>query len=346
MPDSPPQRRPSDQVDELREQLLRELERLEKRENGEEPELFRAYLQHAQVLAWRAVAEGRMSAPRAILDALRAAEPFVYRRLPGLPDLAASAALEVHFTLRSLQLAVEALEERQVEERLADERSETEREILHVLFEHRGKYLRRGAIHKRLELSNPPTAPRVGQILAELHHQGLLLRIHGRAQGNPNAAFYALSPHGLEVCHRLFEEGSEEEPAADVPQVAAPQDLERITQAATIALDPGQSKEGREIVTFMLANKSIGPLGPQILETLERVAHENSTDEVQKLYRTVFLEVQSARRNVVTAGKGWTVEPPAVKEPGTFVFDPMSQQETTALQEARKRERAAELVEV
>ena len=204
MSDVSPLRRPSNRIDELRDQLLHELNQLDREGGGEEPELYRAYLQHAQVLAWRGVAEGRMKAPHEILRALRDVERFVYLHRSSESDPAAVAAREVQFTLRSMQLAGEALEKRQVEDRLADEeRSQTEREVLRVLLKNRGKYLRRGAIHDQLESPHKPTPARVGQILTELDAEGLVLHIHGRAQGNPNAAFYAPSPRGLEVARNL-----------------------------------------------------------------------------------------------------------------------------------------------
>jgi hypothetical protein len=326
MPDPPSLRRPSDRPDELRNQLLRQLNRLDKEGGGGEPDLLRAYLQHAQTLAWQGVAEGRMEAPRELLDALRAAEPFVAAHLAVQPDPAANAALEVHFTLRSLQLAVEALEERRVEDRLADERSRTEREVLRVLFSNRGRYLRRGIIHSRLELQEPPTPARVGQILVELHYEGLLQRIFGRAQGNPNAAFYALSPSGVEVCHSLFEGESDAE------------DLERISEAVNVALDPAREDVERQIVVNQLAARSIGRMGPSILQILKRMAVERGP-EAERLYREAFARIQQMRRIAATGGKGWTVEQTGAN-PGTLVFDPMSKGEQSALHKVRELELA------
>jgi hypothetical protein len=37
----------------------------------------------------------------------------------------------------------------------------------------------------------------------ELLHAGLLQRVHGCAQGNANASFYALSPRGISLCEKL-----------------------------------------------------------------------------------------------------------------------------------------------
>src|SRR5436305_8394190 len=83
-------RTPSDDLAELGGQLVRELSRLDE-PNPEEPELFRAYVQHAQVLAWQGVADGRMGAPREALSCLQAAQPFVDHHLPDLSPTAAAA---------------------------------------------------------------------------------------------------------------------------------------------------------------------------------------------------------------------------------------------------------------
>jgi hypothetical protein len=251
MSDVLPLRRPSDRIAELRDQLLRELSRLDKEGGGEEPELYRAYLQHAQVLAWRGVAEGRMKAPYEILEVLRDAEPFIYLHRTRMSSPAAAAAQEVHSTLCVLQLAGEALEKRQVEDRLADEeRSQTEREILRVLLKNRGKYLRRGAIHEQLEPPHKPTPARVGQILAELDAEGLVLHVHGRAQGNPNAAFYALSPRGLEVSRSLNLAREREEVEMEIPVPV--RDL--VLDAISIAFDAARDKFDRAIASGMLVN--------------------------------------------------------------------------------------------
>lgn len=190
-------RQPSDNLEELQGQLLRELNLLREGQT-EEPEFFRTYLQHAQILAWRGVADGYMLAAREVLSCLRSAQPFIGQFMPDMEPKAAAAA-ETYFVSQSLYLAAEALEER----RVADRISETERAILQVLAENQGTYLRRGEVHKLLNPSKRPTPPRVGQILVELHGESLVLRIHGRTQGNPSAAFYTLSSSGLELCRSL-----------------------------------------------------------------------------------------------------------------------------------------------
>jgi hypothetical protein len=203
-------RRPSDDLQVLSRQLLRELDRLDRDPQGTEAELCQAYLHHAQALAWSRVAEGAMSAPREVLDRLGDTRSFVARHLPDLSDPAGATAAEIHFAISSLRIAQEALEQRRAEDRLASSRSETERAVLAVLAAHRGMYLRRGQVHDQLQLPDPPSPARVGQILVELDEEGLLQRVHGRAQGNPNSAFYALSPRGLAICRALGLIGPEE----------------------------------------------------------------------------------------------------------------------------------------
>jgi hypothetical protein len=210
-------RQPSDHLEELQGQLLRELSRLEE-SRPEEPELFRAYVQHTQVLAWRGVADGHMRAPGEALECLRAAQPFIERHMPDLKPAAAAAA-EIYIVSQSLSLAAEALAARRVEDRVSDSRSETERAILQVLANSRETFLRRGEIYERLSENKRPTPPRVGQILAELHEENAVLRINGRAQGNPNAAFYALSPWGVELCRNLGLIGGEMEINRSQPKV-------------------------------------------------------------------------------------------------------------------------------
>lgn len=81
-------RRPSQDLDVLADQLLRELERLEQEgEEAKEPELYRAYLSYAHALAWEGVARGDLDAPRRVLDYLLITQPLVDALRPEIPGL-------------------------------------------------------------------------------------------------------------------------------------------------------------------------------------------------------------------------------------------------------------------
>lgn len=285
-------RQPSDNLDELQGQLLQTLSLLEE-DRLQQPELVRAYAQHAQVLAWRRVADGHMGAPVEALDCLRAAEPFIGRNAPDLEPLAA-AALEIYIVCQSLALAAEALAKRRVEDRLSEPRSEIERAILQVLAEHRGIFLRRGEILERLTENNRPTPPRVGQILAELHEENVVLRIHGRAQGNPNAAFYALSPRGVELCRDLGlirEEGEDDLPLP-------------ILEAVEIACDPALYWERRRVAHGVLATEGLGPRNTSILKVLLAKKESNPDSRVRTLVDEAIKEVVTASSAPHVQAKG------------------------------------------
>jgi hypothetical protein len=313
-------RTPSDSLNELQGQLSGELARLDE-PHSQEPWLFRAYVQHAQVLAWRGVADGRMTAPREALDCLDAVHSFVDRHLPDLSNPATAAAMEIYYAAQGLHLATQALEARRVEDRISDKRSETERAILQVLAENRGRYLRRGEIHEALKLSEPPTPARVGQILVELHAENVVVRIHGRAQGNPNAAFYALSPRGLALCTSLgLGENLDEDQLASVAggkaqgseEIAGVVGGERVLQeAAEVALDPARQKDERLIARGLLASSCVGPWKSFVLRTLAIVAEERDEDKAaQELADQTFEEVLKAR----------SVDPVEASLPGTFIL--------------------------
>lgn len=264
-------RRPSDNWMELRGQLLRELGRLEQG-HTEEAALLSAYVQHTQVLAWRGVADGHMRAPEEARECLRAARHFVERYVPALEPPAA-AATEIQVVSESLSLAAEALAARRMEDRISEERSKTERAILEILAGSRDAFLRRGEIHERLADDDRPSPPRVGQILAQFFEENLVLKIHGRAQGNPNAAFYALSPVGVELCRSL---GLERE-ANLLPAIAA----------ATLdaACDPNLSWEWRDLARGALASWGRGRRKNQALKALIAKEEASPDPRVRALVR-------------------------------------------------------------
>lgn len=78
----------------------------------------------------------------------------------------------------------------------------TEREVLRALWAAR-KELVRSEIHRRMPYAHRPTLGRVGQILAALHDEQLLVRSKRKAQGSQKAGFYALSETGRALCRDL-----------------------------------------------------------------------------------------------------------------------------------------------
>lgn len=228
-------RRPSTELPVLIDQLQRELETLEKDgEQAPEPHLYRAYLHYAYSLAWEGVSRGELEAPRRILDGLLEVQWFADRHEPEDLEWVEKAALELDFTIQSLYRACDAVEDRQVEVRLERRQSENDRQVLKVLAETWDRYLRRIDVYERLDPAARPTLARVGQILAELHQDGLLKRVFQRAQGSSQASFYALAPKGIDVCRKLglvpearlaaIEKG-EPEAEAEVEPAGVPADI-------------------------------------------------------------------------------------------------------------------------
>ena len=231
-------RRPSMDLNELSQQFLRELETLATEDAPAEPELYRAYLQHALSMTWKEVSQGDFNAPRRVLDHLCDAQPFVDAFLPEPKDHRTEAALEVNFATRMLYLAEEALADAQLQAQLSDrQRSHTERAVLKVLLDNRGQYLRRGEVWEKLQLPDPPTPPRIGQILVDFYYQGLATRIQASAQGNPAASFYALSEKGLAICRQI---GVDKEEQA--------RQIENIPKLGMLDQPKGRSKSWENII--------------------------------------------------------------------------------------------------
>jgi hypothetical protein len=187
--------------------------------------------------------------------------------------------------IRSLYLADEVLEEARTTVRLADrDRSRTEQEVLRVLFESRGTYLRRGAVRHRMDAEHRPTPARVGQILVDLHGEGLILRTHGRAQGSPRAAFYALSPRGFEVCRSLgFEETTK---------------IRRIVEKVVA---PGLESKQRKVLIDTVATCSDPGVSEQVIDTLEKDLHQEKDEASSRRYKEALVTVLLARRQIDAA---------------------------------------------
>lgn len=204
MPDPNHPRRPSDSLDELATQFRRELDRLTRlTHKPNEPRLSLAYLHRMETLAWERVLHGELDAPRRILDQLADSRAFAEIHRPVLPPLE-QAAVDLEATLRTLSIADEVTREEATEERLTDRTLPgIEREILRTLLLAGGDYLRRGEVSARLKSTRPVTANRIGQILARLREEKLLLSQERQAQGGKAVSFYTLSPRGRHLCGNL-----------------------------------------------------------------------------------------------------------------------------------------------
>lgn len=265
-------RRPSSDLGVLRRQLTRELERLAEGRAGDEPALYRAYLGYAQTLAWQGVAKGHLEAPERILDLLLSVEPFIDEHLPRIESPAAMAALELRQTIQALGVASRALVSARLELRLKEERSDTEREVLRVLFENPGVYLGRQEVRALIRPELQRTPARIGQILVALHDEGLLIRAQRAIQGSANASFYALSPRGREMCQLLFRLPKVVEDA--VRELAnAPEKSHKALLSVGLLLSSVASKAGLELAESKI--KEGLKRTRKTRKTLERVSKSN-----------------------------------------------------------------------
>src|SRR6185295_6389004 len=120
-----PRRRPSGSPSELIQQLLRELARVRNTDLNEEERsdafhLVRAYLAHAQALAWKDVVQGTdLLGPRRVLIALQRVRPFVDRHYPDL-EPAGQIAIEIETVMAGLLAAEDTLERIRAERRMKD----------------------------------------------------------------------------------------------------------------------------------------------------------------------------------------------------------------------------------
>ncbi|MCP4545531.1 MAG: CpsD/CapB family tyrosine-protein kinase [bacterium] len=129
-------------------------------------------------------------------------------------------------------------------------RSLSEREVLRVLWNNLDTNLVRGQIHKRLNPIHRLTPGRIGQILAALHGDGLLVRVLGRAQGSRSAGYYRLSDLGRELCRCL---GFDREDLTLFP--ATEELLARYLTAEHLA---SQSDEPGRIIAFHSPRRGLG----------------------------------------------------------------------------------------
>lgn len=201
-------RQASDDIEELALQLERELGRLEGTDqaSGDLTDAFQlahTYLHHGQRLTWNRVVHGDFEAPRKLLDAFGETRAFADFHAPELSPVQ-TVATTINATLGALILAEQALADARNRQRLANrDLSKREHEVLRVLLSSTA-YLRRKQVFDRMDEGIRPTLSRVGQILVELHEMGFVSCRHERAQGDPDAAFYAINERGQETARRIF----------------------------------------------------------------------------------------------------------------------------------------------
>lgn len=206
-------RRPAEEPEVLRRQLLEALSRLEAGEASDSM-LWRAYLRQMLALTWERFAQGSLSAPHEALRILEDTRAFVERNLPPEEDPKAIAARELEVSWGQLESMSRAAEAAHIEAKLKKMSSTTER-VLRVLYEANGRLLRRAEILDAMspEVPGPkqrpgsskavtgkPTPSRISQVLEELYSRGFVRRRLGRARGGSEVGFYALSPAGMEFC--------------------------------------------------------------------------------------------------------------------------------------------------
>jgi len=182
----------------LAEQLKQSLGALSTRGDA-----YQGYLAQVVRTCFLAIQDGDLESPQASL-ALLAPALHLGERLVGSNE-AVEAAAWIRATARFFEVAKEALAPRlTLDTLLARDRSETEREILQVLLRADKVALRCGEIAERWRAAHPrPTTQRIGQILANLHEAGLVVRVKQPARGGSDVAFYRLSRLGRELCERL-----------------------------------------------------------------------------------------------------------------------------------------------
>lgn len=194
----------SEDLARLESEFRTHLEQLADDEESADGHGHRRYLRRLLVHVWKATSKGAFDAVRDAVDILRHVRLAVDDALPEL-TARETAAIEIQQALAVLYLGEEALREVRLDLRLSSRgQHPTERAVLEALVAD-DRYRPRSEIHRDVDLGGgkQPTRQRVGQILAELHEHGYLLRRNETAQGSRKAAHYALSPRGWALCERL-----------------------------------------------------------------------------------------------------------------------------------------------
>jgi hypothetical protein len=179
-------------------QLQDALDRLIRSGEDEETPTYWPYLQQLIRHAWSAVLnvppDGQ--GPSETLVELR---DQLHRLIAGIGkktsldfDPRGEAATALFCAVRFLETGIRALASRASKERTLND---SELRVMRVLVD-ASTYLQRKDVYQQLGASL--TAPRVGQLLSDLFHDGYLLRYQAPAQGGLTS-FYALAPAGRAI---------------------------------------------------------------------------------------------------------------------------------------------------
>ena len=162
-----------------------------------DPEAYRAYLLQSVGLAWEAAASGQPEGIQEQCELLERARWILEEHYPHGMDSRAEAAVEILDAIRTLQVGIRVITRCKVDAQVLRPR---EAAALRVL-ERANGYLQRKEVHERLAPGERPSVSRIGQILSDFFHDGLLLRYQASAQGGLTS-FYALTPAGRAILSR------------------------------------------------------------------------------------------------------------------------------------------------
>ena len=181
-------------------QLQDALERLMRSEEDEESPTYWPYLQQLIRHAWNAVLNVPTEGPGPS-ETLVELRDQLNRLVAGFGkkislDLShGEAATALFCAIGFLETGIRALNSRASKERALNN---SEVQVMRVL-ENASTYLQRKDVHQQLQRRGISlTAPRVGQLLSDLFHDGYLLRYQALVQGGLTS-FYALAPAGRAV---------------------------------------------------------------------------------------------------------------------------------------------------
>lgn len=179
-------------------QLQDALDRLMKSEEDEESPTYWPYLQQLIRHAWNVVLNvptegpGHSETLEELRDQLNRVVAGFGKKITLDFDPRGEAATALFCAVRFLETGIRALASSASKKRTLND---SELRVMRVLVD-ASTYLQRKDVYQHLGASL--TAPRVGQLLSDLFHDGYLLRYQAPAQGGLTS-FYALAPAGRAI---------------------------------------------------------------------------------------------------------------------------------------------------